>query len=53
MKLFFVFMLSSISLLHASGSYAQTAWISLETKNQTVQEVLEQIEAKSNFFFFL
>ena len=52
MKLFFVFMLSSISLLHASGSYAQTARISLETKNQTVQEVLEQIEAKSNFSFF-
>ena len=46
MKLFFVFLINSISLLHASGSYAQTARISLDTKNQTVQEVLEQIEAK-------
>ena len=53
MKLFFIFMISSISLLHASGSYAQTARISLDTKNQTVQNVLEQIESKSNFSFFL
>ena len=52
MKLFFIFMISSISLLHASGSYAQTARISLDTKNQTVQNVLEQIESKSNFSFF-
>lgn len=52
MKLFFIFMISSISLLHASGSYAQTARISLDTKNQTVQNVLEKIESKSNFSFF-
>lgn len=52
MKLFFVFMLSSISFLHASDSYAQTARISLDIKNQTVQEVLEQIEAESDFSFF-
>lgn len=52
MELFFVFMISSISLLHASGSYAQTAWISLDIKNQTEQAILEQVEAKSNFSFF-
>ena len=45
-------MLSSISFLHASDSYAQTARISLDIKNQTVQEVLEQIEAESDFSFF-
>lgn len=52
MRLFLVFMICSISLLHASGSYAQTARISLNTKNQTVQDVLELIEAKSDFSFF-
>lgn len=52
MKLFLILIISSVSLLHASGSYAQTARISLNKKNQTVQEVLDQIEAKTDFSFF-
>ncbi len=51
-KLSCLFMLSSAGLAHASGTYAQEARITLDAKNETVQEVLEQIEAESGFSFF-
>ena len=51
-KLSCLFMLSSAGLVHASGTYAQEARITLDAKNETVQEVLEQIEAESGFSFF-
>ena len=52
MRLFILSSLLSIGLAHASSGYAQKAVISLEVKNQTVQEVLDEIEDKSDFTFF-
>ena len=52
MRLFILSSLLSIGLAHASSGYAQKAVISLEVKNQTVQEVLDEIEEKSEFTFF-
>ena len=52
MKLSFIFMVSSVGLANAVGSYAQETRISLSAENKTVQEVLDQIEEKSEFSFF-
>ena len=52
MKLSFIFMVSSVGLANAVGSYAQETRISLSAENKTVQEVLDQIEEKSDFSFF-
>ena len=52
MKLSFIFMVSSVGLANAVGSYAQETRISLNAENKTVQEVLDQIEEKSDFSFF-
>ena len=52
MKLSALFLLSSVGLAHATGTYAQEARISLDAKNETVQEVLKEIEEESGFSFF-
>lgn len=52
MRFIILFVLSSISLVHAADSYAQTATVSLEIQNKTVKEVLDKIEDQSEFTFF-
>lgn len=51
MKLLPTFVMGSIGLVNASG-YAQTERITLTADNQTVQNVLNMIEARSNYTFF-
>lgn len=51
MKLLPAFVMGSIGLVNASG-YAQTERITLTADNQTVQNVLNMIEARSNYTFF-
>lgn len=52
MRLLFVFIISSIGLVQATNSYAQKATVSLEARNQTVKDVLNEIEDQSEFTFF-
>lgn len=52
MKLSVFLLLCSIGLAQAVGSYAQKATVSLEMRNQTVEEVLDEIENQSEFSFF-
>lgn len=52
MKLFLVLMCVSIGLMQATESYAQSATLDLNVKNQTIEKVLKQIENQSEFTFF-
>lgn len=52
MRLLIVFIMTSISLVQATNSYAQKAMVSLDVRNQTVKEVLDEIEDQSEFTFF-
>lgn len=52
MRLLFVFIISSIGLVQATNSYAQKTTVSLEVRNQTVKDVLNEIENQSEFTFF-
>ncbi|OCW93408.1 SusC/RagA family protein [Macellibacteroides sp. HH-ZS] len=52
MKLSVFFLLCSIGLAQAADSYAQKATVNLEMRNQTVKEVLDEIEEQSDFSFF-
>lgn len=52
MRLLVIFIITSISLVQATNSYAQKATVSLEVRNRTVKEVLDEIESQSEFTFF-
>lgn len=52
MKLSVFFLLCSICLAQAADSYAQKATVNIEMRNQTVKEVLNEIEKQSDFSFF-
>lgn len=52
MKLSIFLLVCSIGLAQATGSYAQKATVNLEMRNQTVKEVLDEIEEQSDFSFF-
>ncbi|HBA31576.1 MAG TPA: SusC/RagA family TonB-linked outer membrane protein, partial [Parabacteroides goldsteinii] len=52
MKLSVFLLLCSIGLAQATDSYAQKATVNLEMRNQTVKEVLDEIEEQSDFSFF-
>ena len=52
MRLLVIFIITSISLVQATNSYAQKAMVSLDVRNQTVKEVLDEIEDQSEFTFF-
>ena len=52
MKLSIFLLVCSISLVQATNSYAQKATVNLEMRNQTVKEVLDEIENQSEFSFF-
>ena len=52
MRLLVIFIITSISLVQATNSYAQKTTVSLDVRNQTVKEVLDEIEDQSEFTFF-
>lgn len=52
MKLSVLLLLCSICLVQAADSYAQKATVNLEMRDQTVKEVLDEIEEQSDFSFF-
>ncbi len=52
MKITFVLLIAGVLQSFAASSYSQSAKISLNLKNVTIEEVLNEIEAKSDFYFF-
>ena len=52
MKITFVLLIAGVLQSFAATSYSQSARISLDLKNVTIEEVLNEIEAKSDFYFF-
>lgn len=52
MRLSILMLFVSIGLVFAENSYSQSTLLSLNIKNQTVQNVLEEIEKQSDFHFF-
>ncbi len=51
-SLFYAYLLGSASLAYASNTYAQTTMVSINMKNQTVKEVLKEIENTTEYSFF-
>jgi TonB-dependent starch-binding outer membrane protein SusC len=51
MRLFVMLLILGISALRAEESYSQATRINLNVKDQSVKEVLKQIEERSDFFF--
>ena len=49
MRLLVLFLVCSIGLTYAADSYAQKALISIDVRNQRVEDVLKEIEAQSDF----
>lgn len=52
MRLSIVMLFLSVGLTFAENSYSQSTRLSLDVKNQTVQNVLDEIEKQSEFHFF-
>ena len=52
MRLIAIMLFVCIGLAYASDSYSQSATLTLNVNNKTVQEVLDEIEKQSEFRFF-
>ena len=52
MKLMVFMLFLSVGLLRATSTYGQITSLTLEARNETVQQVLDKIEAQSEFSFF-
>ena len=52
MRLLILFLVCSIGLCYASDSYAQKTLISIDVRNQRVEDILKEIEEQSDFDFF-
>lgn len=52
MKIFLFLSICFINMLQANNSYAQTTTVSIDVCNQTVKEVMNNIEKQSEFSFF-
>lgn len=52
MKLTAIMLFACIGLAYATESYSQSATLSLNVTNKTVQDVLDEIEKQSEFHFF-
>lgn len=52
MRLLILFLVCSIGLTYAADSYAQKALISIDVRNQRVEDILKEIEEQSDFDFF-
>ena len=53
MRLLVLFLVCSIGLTYAADSYAQKALISIDVRNQRVEDILKEIEEQSDFDFLL
>lgn len=52
MKIFLLLSVCFINMLQANNSYAQTTTVSIDVRNHTVKEVMNNIEKQSEFSFF-
>lgn len=52
MKLISLFLVVGICIVNAANSYSQTTLLSLDVKNNTLEEVFRIIEKKSEYVFF-
>jgi len=52
MKITALLLIATLTIVNAANTYSQTTVLTVEAKNQTVQTVLDQIEAQSEFHFF-
>lgn len=52
MKFYILLLICSVSLVQATNSYAQTALVNLEIRDQSVKKVLDEIENQSEYSFF-
>lgn len=52
MRLLILFLVCSVGLTYAADSYAQKAMISIDARNQRVEDILKEIERQSDFDFF-
>ena len=52
MKIFLFLSICFINMLQANNSYAQTTTVNIDVCNQTVKEVMNNIEKQSEFSFF-
>lgn len=52
MKIAALLLIATFTVINATNTYSQTATLSVEAKNQTIQTVLDQIESQSDFNFF-
>lgn len=51
MKLTVLLLVCSLGIAHAANSHAQTTDVHITAQNQTVKEVLQEIESQSGFGF--
>ncbi len=51
-SLFYAYLIGSAGLVYASDTYSQTTMVSISMKNQTVKEVLNEIENTTEYSFF-
>lgn len=52
MRVLIIFLICSMTFVHAADSYAQKTVISIDARRQTVETVLKEIEKQSGFGFF-
>ena len=52
MRITVIMLFVCFGLAYATESYSQSATLSLNVNNKTVQEVLDEIEKQSEFHFF-
>lgn len=52
MKITALLLIATLTMVNAVNTYSQTATLTVEAKNQTIQTVLDQIESQSEFHFF-
>ena len=53
MRLLIIMLCISMGCINAANSYAQNTILELNVNNQTVESVLNEIEAQTEFMFFL
>lgn len=52
MKITALLLVATLTIVNAANTYSQTASLSVEATNQTIQSVLDHIESQSEFKFF-
>lgn len=52
MKITALLLVATLTIVNAANTYSQTASLSVEATDQTIQTVLDRIESQSEFKFF-